>query len=487
MNSPRLIGYSEVLANELGVDLKSTPEFDLGLLSGNNVPLNAKPFALCYGGHQFGNWAGQLGDGRAITLGDFDDPAGNKWEFQLKGSGLTPYSRGADGKAVLRSSIREFLASEAMYALGVPTTRALSLVTTGEMVMRDMFYDGNPKAEKGAIVSRLAPSFIRFGNFEILAAQNDLKLLEELINWSIEFHFKDLLRLDQKERQVQWFKTICRMTAELMCEWLRVGFVHGVMNTDNMSILGLTIDYGPFGFLEEYDPSWTPNTTDLPGRRYCFGRQAPIAFWNLQCLASALNVLPEMTEGLEEGLSEYHHHFEGQFFKMMSNKLGLKDLSLSEDQEFLKNFDDLLKDLRADMTLFYRKLSDWNPGQSEAEKSRMIDELARVCYFELNQDQIHRLKEWLRVYSEKIARLNIDPETRKKQMDLNNPKYILRNWMAYQIHKEIEENDDLTMFNEVSEVLKKPYEDQDEFSSWAQLRPNWAKDQPGSSTLSCSS
>jgi serine/tyrosine/threonine adenylyltransferase len=264
MNSPRLIGYSEVLANELGVDLKSTPEFDLGLLSGNNVPLNAKPFALCYGGHKFGNWTGQLGDGRAITLGDFDDPAGNKWEFQLKGSGLTPYSRGADGKAVLRSSIREFLASEAMYALGVPTTRALSLVTTGEMVMRDMFYDGNPKAEKGAIVSRLAPSFLRFGNFEILAAQNDLKLLEELINWSIEFHFKDLLRLDQKERHVRWFKTICRMTAELMCEWLRVGFVHGVMNTDNMSILGLTIDYGPFGFLEEYDPSWTPNTTDLP-------------------------------------------------------------------------------------------------------------------------------------------------------------------------------------------------------------------------------
>jgi uncharacterized protein with ACT and thioredoxin-like domain len=222
-----------------------------------------EPYAACYGGHQFGNWAGQLGDGRAITLGEVVNERGERWELQLKGAGPTPYSRTADGRAVLRSSIREFLCSEAMHHLGVPTTRALSVVTTGDAVVRDMFYDGNAEEEPGAIVCRVAPSFIRFGNFEIFAARNDLAMLEQLVDFTIARDFAHLMVMpDVSARRAAWYAEVCERTARLMVHWMRVGFVHGVMNTDNMSILGLTIDYGPYGWIDDFNPNWTPNTTD---------------------------------------------------------------------------------------------------------------------------------------------------------------------------------------------------------------------------------
>lgn len=482
---PKLIGFSEDLATQLGLAYPNAE--DLKLLSGSALPKDSKPFALCYAGHQFGHWAGQLGDGRAITLGDMDDVKGRKWEIQLKGSGLTPYSRTADGKAVLRSSLREFLASEAMFYLGVPTTRALSLVTTGESVMRDMFYTGDIQSEPGAIVSRLAPTFLRFGNFEMLAAQSNTDLLLKLIDWSVQFHFPQYKDLEPAQKVSAWFKEICEKTAFLMTEWLRVGFVHGVMNTDNMSILGLTIDYGPYGWLEEYDPSWTPNTTDLPGRRYCFGRQAPIAFWNLQALASALDTLGDVSKGMEEGLNHYQKSFEKNFFEMMTKKLGLKDLGFEKDQEFLREFDEILQLLRADMTLFYRNLNDWHPDLTEEKKEGWIQRSYELCYSEPNQETQLRFKNWLNQYSERIKKSGESLESRRSQMNQVNPKYVLRNYMAYQMSQAIEKENDLTLFNEIFEVLKKPYEEQPQFERWASMRPDWAKDQPGSSTLSCSS
>ncbi len=314
-----LLAWSSDLANELGIEKPET-QFDIDVLGGNLVTSSMQPYAACYAGHQFGNWAGQLGDGRAITLGELQTNS-KVWELQLKGPGLTPYSRSADGRAVLRSSLREYMMSEAMHYLGIPTTRALSLVTTGDPVMRDMFYNGNAAYEAGAIVMRVAPSFLRFGNFEMAAARQELENLEKLTNWTINKFYPHLA--SSNDKILNWFKEVVERTALLMVEWMRVGFVHGVMNTDNMSILGLTIDYGPFSFIDDYDVNFTPNTTDLPGRRYAFGKQPFIGKWNLACLAGALIPLSNK-DALVAILDTYDNVYWTNYYAMMAKKLGLE-------------------------------------------------------------------------------------------------------------------------------------------------------------------
>ena len=259
-SNPELLHASSEMLENLGLtqrDLQSE-EF-LKIFTGNAVIPNTKPYAMCYGGHQFGNWAGQLGDGRAINLAEVVHN-NNRWAMQLKGAGATPYSRTADGLAVLRSSIREYLCSEAMHHLGVPTTRALSLAITGDQVLRDVMYNGNPDYEKRAIVCRVAPTFLRFGNYEILAARQDVETLKTLVDYTIK-HFFSHLGEPSKDTYAAFFNEVSQRNLEMIIEWQRVGFVHGVMNTDNMSILGLTIDYGPYGWLEGFDFGWTPNTT----------------------------------------------------------------------------------------------------------------------------------------------------------------------------------------------------------------------------------
>jgi len=287
--APVLVAYSKEAAAELdlGEDACRTSWFT-DLFSGNLVPADTRPYSMCYGGHQFGTWAGQLGDGRAINLGEIINNANQRWTLQLKGAGLTPYSRTADGLAVLRSFLREFICSEAMHHLGIPTTRALSLILTGDQVMRDMFYDGHPKNEPGAVVCRTSPTFIRFGNFEILSSKKEYDLLEQFVQYTIKTDFPHLKAAATVDAYLQWFTEVCERTATMIVDWMRVGFVHGVMNSDNMSILGLTIDYGPYGWLEGYDPTWTPNTTDAQGRRYCYGNQPYMAQWNLMQLANAI-------------------------------------------------------------------------------------------------------------------------------------------------------------------------------------------------------
>src|SRR5687768_2833855 len=323
VQSPTLIGWSDHFADELGIAKPGTEDYaSVELLAGNRVLGVMRPYAARYGGHQFGVWANQLGDGRAITLGEVSFPNAGRLEFQLKGAGPTPYSRRADGRAVLRSSVREFLCSEAMHFLGVPTTRAISLVTTGEPVVRDMFYDGNPRPERGAIVCRVAPSFLRFGNFEILTAQGEHGLLKQLADFLIADHYPQF-DLNEPDVYAKLLDEIARRTAEMIVRWQRVGFVHGVMNTDNMSALGLTIDYGPYGWLEPYDPSWTPNTTDAGQGRYRFGYQPAIALWNLGCLGGAL--MPLITdEGRVQGsLGVYRDTFQRSYGTMVAGKLGL--------------------------------------------------------------------------------------------------------------------------------------------------------------------
>src|SRR3954447_1670971 len=353
--APRLLAWSEDLAERLGLGRPDAAMVEV--LAGNRVLPGMQPYAARYGGHQFGHWAGQLGDGRAITLGEIIARDGGRQELQLKGAGRTPYSRTADGRAVLRSSLREFLCSEALHWLGVPTTRALSLVGTGEDVIRDMFYDGHAAPEPGAVVCRVAPSFLRFGNFQIHAAHDEPAILGKLVDFTIENHFPG-------KSKAQWFHELCRRTALLMADWMRLGFVHGVMNTDNMSILGLTIDYGPYGWLEGYDPAWTPNTTDAQGRRYCYGNQPHIALWNLARFAEALLPLSAKEE-LEEGLKLYEETFRKAWWQALAQKLGFASLDRAQDEALAADLFELLGKAETDFSLFFRTLSRVRPADSD--------------------------------------------------------------------------------------------------------------------------
>lgn len=317
--APKLIHVSQEMLDNLGLTVEDSESTEfLNIFTGNAILDNTKPYAMCYGGHQFGNWAGQLGDGRAINL--FEVAHQEKhWVVQLKGAGATPYSRTADGLAVLRSSIREYLCSEAMHHLGVPTTRALSLALTGDKVMRDVLYNGNPAYEKGAIVSRVSPSFLRFGNYELLTSRQDAQTLKTLVDFTIKHHFTHL-GSPSKETYIAFFNEVVQSTLALIVHWQRVGFVHGVMNTDNMSILGLTIDYGPYGWLEGFEEGWTPNTTDLQQKRYRYGNQPNIGLWNLYQLANALYPLIEEVAPLEDALNQYRTGFPKAMIQMMRKK-----------------------------------------------------------------------------------------------------------------------------------------------------------------------
>nr|WP_244154221.1 YdiU family protein [Desulfospira joergensenii] len=379
VSDPQLVAFSREAARSLDLDEETCrSELFTEVFTGNRILPGMDPFAMCYGGHQFGTWAGQLGDGRAINLGEIINNKDERWMIQLKGAGPTPYSRRADGLTVLRSSIREFLCSEAMFHLGVATTRALSLTLTGEEVERDMFYDGHPRMEPGAVVCRISPSFTRFGNFQILAAQEETDLLKQLMDYTIETDFPHLNR-DSRDIYETWFREICARTMDMIVDWIRVGFVHGVMNTDNMSILGLTIDYGPYGWLEDYTPSWTPNTTDAAGRRYCFKNQPQIALWNLGQLANALFPVIKQAEPLQEALDDTIEYYGRQHKKMMAKKLGLKQLDSERDPDLISGLLDLLALVETDYTLFFRNLARLDTGPAP-DRDQIPEFLADVYY-----------------------------------------------------------------------------------------------------------
>ena len=465
--APRLLAWSDALGELLGLSRPSSEAAEA--LAGNRVLPGMEPYAARYGGHQFGHWAGQLGDGRAITLAEIIATDGSRQELQLKGAGKTPYSRTADGRAVLRSSLREFACSEALFHLGVPTTRALSLVGTGEQVIRDMFYDGHPQPEPGAIVCRVAPSFVRFGNLQILAANNELEALKRLADYVIRHHAPG-------SSYASWYHEVCRRTAALMVDWMRLGFVHGVMNTDNMSILGLTIDYGPYGWLEGYDPMWTPNTTDLPGRRYCYGNQPGIAQWNLARLAEALLPLLER-DALEEGLNLYADTFNDGWRRALAAKLGLASVQPGDDQ-LARDLLVALAETETDFTLFFRRLAAVPLAGSDAE---LLAPLAPAFYDP--QASHERLAAWLRRY---LARAGAESPERASRMASVNPKYVFRNYLAQQAIDALEAGD-AGPLERLMQVLARPCDEQPENEEFAARRPEWARSKPGCSALSCSS
>ena len=486
--APRLLAHSAEMMERLGFETGLLEDPQFAAVFGGSVVLDGMdPHAHCYGGHQFGNWAGQLGDGRAIALGEVVDTLGQHQTLQLKGAGPTPYSRTADGLAVLRSSVREFLCSEAMAHLGVPTTRALSLVGTGDMVMRDMLYDGNPAPEPGAVVCRVAPSFVRFGNFQIFASRGEIETLRTLADFVIDADFAHLATEGSSDRYVRFFDEVVRTTADMVCEWLRVGFVHGVMNTDNMSILGLTIDYGPYGWLDNYDPDWTPNTTDAAHRRYRFGTQPAVAQWNLMQLANALYPLVGEAEPLQAALDGYVPYFEQQWSAMMAAKLGLPGLETEADSELATGVLEVLRLVETDMTVFWRRLAtvDTADGVDPAER---IAPLADAYYRPAEVTGEHRsaTSEFVERYAARLRELRIADPARAEAMNRVNPKYVLRNYLA-QLAIDSATEGRPEAIGELLDVMRRPYDEQPERESYAALRPDWARTRVGCSQLSCSS
>ena len=482
-SKPQLIHFTEEVLEMIGITKEEAQSTEFTtIFSGKEILPDTRPYSMSYAGHQFGNWAGQLGDGRAIILAEIENYQ-QTYTLQLKGAGMTPFSRRADGLAVLRSSIREHLCSEAMFHLGVPTTRSLSLILTGDQVLRDVMYDGHPEYEKGAIVCRVAPSFIRFGNFELFSSQNDLKTLRLLTDFTIKYYFPKITG-SSKESYIQFFNEVANKTREMIVHWQRVGFVHGVMNTDNMSILGLTIDYGPYGWLEDYNPNWTPNTTDRENRRYRFGNQPQIALWNLYQLANALFPLIEEAAPLETILHDFQSLYEADYIEMMRNKLGLVT-NQENDNQLLEILIENLQQIETDMTIFFRKLSLIKKEESVENAFYMIND----SFYKTEAISSQVQDSWLYWFTLYLNRLQLEDTTdakRKVTMDKVNPKYVLRNYMA-QLAIEAAEKEDYSILEELHIVLKNPYQEQTQFEKWFAKRPDWAREKIGSSMLSCSS
>ena len=483
-SNPSVVHVSDDMLTAIGLDADDAKsESFRKVFSGAEVIPNTSPYAMCYAGHQFGHWAGQLGDGRAINLCEVNNN-NTSWALQLKGAGETPYSRSADGLAVLRSSIREHLCSEAMHHLGVPTTRSLSLSLTGDEVMRDMLYDGNADYEKGAVVCRVAPSFLRFGSYQIFMAREDKDTLKTIVDYTIN-HFHSHIINRENEGYLQFFQEVVDKTLDMVLHWQRVGFVHGVMNTDNMSILGLTIDYGPYGWLEGYDPGWTPNTTDAQGKRYRYGNQPNMALWNLMQLANALNFLVDDVPALEAILKTYQQTYPKRYFVMMGQKIGIVTQGES-DMKFIQELEQVLQLTETDMTIFFRLLSDIDQvSMNEKDALNLVKEAFYVPT-EVIDDLQHSWLSWFRKYLERLTEVDAITSDRKEKMDAVNPKYVLRNYMA-QLAIDKANDGDYALIDELYQLLKDPYSDQPENQEWFAKRPEWARNKVGCSMLSCSS
>jgi uncharacterized protein YdiU (UPF0061 family) len=486
---PKLLAVVPEVARLLDLSPVETTELT-GVLSGNRVLPGMAPYAACYGGYQFGQWAGQLGDGRAITLGEVENSAGQSFEVQLKGAGKTPYSRHADGRAVLRSSLREFVCSEAMHHLGVPTTRALSLALTGDRVVRDLLYDGHPEFEPAAVVCRVAPSFLRFGNFEIHTARNDFDTLLRLVRFTIERHFPQFSETDDATAVADLFEEVCKRTARLVVEWMRVGFVHGVLNTDNMSILGLTIDYGPFAFLDAFDPDWTPNITDSQTRRYRFANQPRIAQWNLAQLGRALSPLVDDVAVLERGLTSYAEELAAGQRSMLLGKLGLapQDAAQAASDDLLATMFSTLTVLETDMTLFFRRLAALPLSAATSSHEAKFDVLRDAYYAPetANTQQLVKIGAWLERYLARVRVEGVSDEQRRERMFLVNPLYVPRNYLLQQVIDKTASGERAPLA-ELLDVLRRPYHERPGREEFAAKRPDWARDRPGCSMLSCSS
>ncbi len=455
---PYRVAISDDAAASIGLSVEElSTQASIEILAGNRIARGSEPMAAVYSGHQFGVWAGQLGDGRAHLLGDVPScipSSPGLVELQLKGAGKTPYSRMGDGRAVLRSSIREFLCSEAMHGLGIPTTRALSVVGSDQPVVRET-------VETAAVLVRMAPSFVRFGSFEHWSSRHRHDELRVLADYVIDCFYPEAREAANPYQAL--LTAVTARTARLVAQWQAVGFCHGVMNTDNMSILGLTLDYGPFGFLDGFDAHHICNHSDEQGR-YAYSRQPAVARWNLYCLGEALMPLIEDVESAEAALGPFTTIFSDAMDEAMHAKLGLAS-TRPEDETLTSDLFALLQESRADFTIFFRRLCDF-----DAPRTAPVRPGAEVRDLFLDRERFDR---WAVDYRARLAHESSDPEARRIAMRAVNPKYVLRNHLAEEAIVKARGKD----FSEVAgllKVLQSPFEDQPENERYADLPPTWA-------------
>lgn len=462
IKAPYLIATSPSMLKAFGINETQSRSLEfIEVFSGNRVHPTSTPLAAVYSGHQFGVWAGQLGDGRAILLGDLADCTSNeRHEIQLKGAGMTPYSRMGDGRAVLRSSVREFLCSEAMAGLGIPTSRALCIIGSDQYTMREM-------PEKTAVVTRTAPSFIRFGSFEHWYYHQQPNELQQLADFVIHHHYPQVLEAENPYQAL--LQEVATKTAHTIAQWQSVGFMHGVLNTDNMSILGLTLDYGPFGFMDGFDPAHICNHSDHQGR-YAYQMQPRIGQWNCHALAQALLPLIGDIASTEQALSHYAVEYEAHYHQLMQKKFGLTT-SQPDDDALFADYLNLMASTRTDFTLAFRNLS-----QIQLTPCHKDENLRNLFADRASLDL------WIQRYRVRLEQENSVDTVRHANMNLANPKYVLRNYLAQQAIEKAEQKD----FSEIERlltILATPYAEHSEFEQYAQLPPDWA-DQL---SVSCSS
>jgi uncharacterized protein YdiU (UPF0061 family) len=449
--APYFVAASSRAAALVGLDAATLAQPDMvDAFSGNAVPAQAAPLAAVYSGHQFGVWAGQLGDGRAMLLGELNGPGG-KMELQMKGAGMTPYSRMGDGRAVLRSSIREFLCSEAMAALGIPTTRALVITGSNKGVARETM-------ETASVVTRMAPSFVRFGSFEHWYHRDKPEQLKVLADYVLAHFYPELLAEANPYKAL--LAEVTRRTAHMIAHWQAVGFMHGVMNTDNMSILGLTLDYGPFGFMEAFNPGHICNHTDQQGR-YSYANQPQVGHWNCYALGQAMLPLIGEVDDVEDALDVYRPEFSMTLERLLRAKLGLTTTQ-SGDQDLFDAMFAAMQRSHVDFTQFFRALGELqveNPAGDTALRDMFID---RADF-----------DAWAATYRARLRAEQSVDATRRSAMHAVNPKYVLRNYLA-QVAIEQAQRGDYAEVSKLLAVLERPFDEQPENASYAALPPDWA-------------
>jgi uncharacterized protein YdiU (UPF0061 family) len=451
---PYLIAFNPDVATILGLEpgQSGRPEF-VRLAAGCARFGNVEPFAAVYSGHQFGSYNPRLGDGRAITLGELEIPGGERFEWQVKGGGPTPFSRFADGRAVLRSTIREYLCSEAMHALGIPTTRALAIAGSDEPVYRE-------SPETAAVLTRIAPSHMRFGSFEYFHYTAQPDAVKMLADYAIERLYPHLITIaDDAERYAAFLREIVERTARLIARWQSVGFAHGVMNTDNMSIVGLTLDYGPYGFLDEYDAGFICNHTDAGGR-YAFDRQPSIGLWNCQALAAALGTLVSK-EDAATSLASYGRSFADAYTELLAAKFGLSERRKGDPELFADCYT-TLQNGKVDHTIFFRALS------SLARESTPYDDVVATLF-----ENRSAWYDWQRAYRERLSTEPRPEGERHAAMKRANPKFVLRNYLAQDAIAAAERRD-YTEIARLHDVLRRPFDEQPENERYAAPPPDWA-------------
>ncbi|OED44262.1 hypothetical protein ACH42_07990 [Endozoicomonas sp. (ex Bugula neritina AB1)] len=453
LHNPKFVAYSPSAGQLLDLQDSTALRDQLTqVCSGNAILPGSEPIATVYSGHQFGVYVPQLGDGRSLLLGEVRNSQDEKWDLHLKGGGPTPYSRFGDGRAVLRSCIREYLASEALYHLGIPTTRALCIVTSETPVYRE-------ETEAGSTLLRLAKSHIRFGHFEYFYYTKRYDNLETLANYVIEQNFPQLLSHESKEDQfIQLFEIVVQSTAKLIAQWQAVGFAHGVMNTDNMSIIGDTIDYGPYSFMDDFNWHYICNHSDHQGR-YAFSQQPEIGYWNCSRLAQALTPLIKNSARLQTVLDSYPQIYSDTYKQLMGQKLGLTSEE-SDDESLLQSLLQLMHSSGCDYTQFFRALCDFSVHGSGTKLQKLINK--------------PELPNWLDAYSERLKKNNISDEEHSSQMKQANPKYILRNYLAQQAITKAEQGD-YSEIEKLMRVLSSPFEEHPDYEEYANTPPEWGK------------